>query len=618
MVPAVARRQGKRRLARLSRQVDDVQRVLDATDIVRIIGEHVRLKARGREYVGICPFHNDHDPSMCVVPHKQIFHCFVCQAGGNALTFTRKYHPMEFREALEYLAQRAGIELTPRSAPRGEQGDEPTASRTELLRANAAAGEFFQAILRHPEHGAAAREVIARRGIAPEMVTAFGLGASPDRWDGLLMTLRGKSLDERAFRAAGLLKERESGGHYDAFRARLMFPICDQAGRIIAFGGRQIKDDGLAKYINSEETPLFRKSQALYGLHLASRSIQQSRTAILVEGYTDVIACHQAGVDNVVAALGTALTAGHASVLRRMCDTVILIFDGDRAGQQAADRATEALFAEPIDVKVCDLSSLTSAKDPDELLKRPDGVVTLRSALVGAKDLLDFRFMRLRAKVAGLGAAALSRAIEEEIETLVNLGLKHLPPIRRSIVARQLAGIAGVDESSVLRAIASAGGRARAKEESPAPAVAARLTHEECLLGCALRDADLWTRIAEDQRALLLAPTDEVAALVAAGVRMLMAEGAVPTLERVLAVLDDERAIAAAVRYERRIDIEIEQDSQRLARLWEDCVRSVLMSRPAMEVKPTEDGDGYRTALTAIRDRATRLGPNRRSLPRPV
>lgn len=596
-----------------------MQRVLDATDIVRIIGEHVRLKARGREYVGICPFHDDHDPSMCVVPHKQIFHCFVCQAGGNALTFTRKYHPMEFREALEYLAQRAGIELTPREALRGEQpDDEPTASRTELLRANATAGEFFQAILRHPEHGAGAREVIARRGIAPEMVTTFGLGASPDRWDGLLMTLRGKGLDERAFRAAGLLKERESGGHYDAFRARLMFPICDQAGRIIAFGGRQIKDDGLAKYINSEETPVFRKSQALYGLHLASRSIQQSRTAILVEGYTDVIACHQAGVDNVVAALGTALTAGHASVLRRMCDTVILIFDGDRAGQQAADRATEALFAEPIDVKVCDLSGLTSAKDPDELLKRPDGVVTLRSALASARDLLDFRFFRLRAKVAGLGAAALSRAIDEEIETLVGLGLKHLPPIRRSIVARQLASVAGVDESSVLRAVAAAGGRARVKEAPPATNVATRLSHEECLLGCALRDADLWTRVSESERVILLSPEDDIAAMVAGGVRTLMTQGASPTLERLLAVLEDERAIAAAVRYERRIDVEIEQDSRRLIRLWEDCVRSVLMSRPAMEAKPMEGEDGYRTAMAAIRDRATRLGPNRRSLPRPV
>lgn len=609
-------------MATVLRHDDDLRRVLDASDIVRLIGEHVSLKARGREYVGLCPFHDDHDPSMCVVPHKQIFHCFVCGSGGNALTFVKKFHRMEFREALEFLAQRAGIELAPRKSA-SQPHDEPQASRADIIRANAVAGEFFQAILRHAEHGAEARAAINRRGISEDMTRAFALGASPDRWDGLLTTLRHKGLDEGVFRAAGLLKPRTEGsGYYDAFRGRLMFPICDQAGRIIAFGGRQLRDDGLAKYINSEETAVFRKAQTLYGLHLASRAIQKSHTAILVEGYTDVIACHQAGVDNVVAALGTALTPGHASILRRMCDTVILIFDGDRAGQDAADRATEALFAEPIDVKICELSNHSDAKDPDELLKREDGLATFRAALAASRDLLEFRFARLRSKVAGLGPAALSRAIDEEIEKLISLGLKNLPPIRRAIVARQLATVAGVDEPSVLRAIAGSRGRSVAphKEESPAPTLAARLAHGECLLGCALREPALWDRVRAEDRAALLTHDDGPPKAIARAIEALLHEGVTPTLERVLARLDDEQAVAAAVRYERRVDQEIEQNLERLERVWDDCVVTWLRIRAAclVEVKASDAEASYRVAVAAIRERAVKLGPNRRSLPRPV
>ena len=232
---------------------------------------------------------------------------------------------------------------------------------------------FFRAILNHPEHGQAAREVIARRGISDEMVERFLIGASPDRWDGLVMTSEKQGVRTEALLGAGLVKQRERGdGQYDALRNRLIFPICDQIGRVIAFGGRKINEEDEPKYLNSPETSVFKKSTTLFGINHAARAIKRERTAVIVEGYTDVIACHQAGVEHVVGTLGTALTSGHATVLRRLCDTVVLLFDGDAAGIKAADRAIEVLLSETIDIKIAALAGYTEAKDPDELFKQAE------------------------------------------------------------------------------------------------------------------------------------------------------------------------------------------------------------------------------------------------------
>ena len=390
-------------MAITTRHNEDKERVRDASDIVRVIGEHMAIKAKGREYVALCPFHDDHKPSMQIVPHKQIFHCFVCGSGGDVFTFVEKYHKMEFREAMEYLAERAGIELTkfssaPAAGTTADGGPAPV-TRSDLINANKAATDFFRAILNHADHGKLARDTIARRGIAPEMVEQFQIGASPDRWDGLVLTLQNKKLDNRAFLEAGLLKRREQGdGLYDALRNRLIFPIHDQIGRVIAFGGRKLKEEDEPKYLNSPETRLFEKAGTLYGLHQASRSIQAKRFAIITEGYTDTIACHQGGFTNAVATLGTALTPRHAQVLRRLCDTVVLLFDGDDAGQRAADRAVEVFFAEDLDVKIATLSGVTDAKDPDELLKREGGAAILQKAIDSATDLLSYRYARIRQK----------------------------------------------------------------------------------------------------------------------------------------------------------------------------------------------------------------------------
>ncbi len=463
---------------------DDKRRVIEATDLVRLIGEQVSLRKAGREFKCVCPFHDDHNPSMCVVPHKQIYHCFVCGAGGDALSFVINYHKMSFREALQFLADRAGITLSPpprRAAPSAPAAgprspDEPeyadTAepagiSRGALLEANSVAQSFFQGILRHAEHGAAARAILAKRGVSDEMVALFGLGASPDRWDGLALTLSAKGLPAAAFLSAGLLKQREGGtGVYDALRNRLTFPIHDSLGRVIAFGGRRVNDADEPKYLNSPETLLFSKSATLYALHHAAQAIRQEKTVIVCEGYMDAIACHQAGVKNVVATLGTALNASGARVLRRLAETIVLLFDGDDAGQRAADRAVEVLFAEPVDVRIALMTAVPAEpgqptpKDPDELLKQPRGVERFGAMVSGAVDALQFRFDRLHASTRGLALAARSRVFEDEITRLGELGLDRVAPMRKELIVQRLAGIAGIPAGTVRAALAQAAARA--------------------------------------------------------------------------------------------------------------------------------------------------------------
>ncbi len=555
---------------------DDRQRVRDASDIVSVIGEHLSLKAKGREYACLCPFHDDHNPSMSVVPHKQIFHCFVCGSGGDVFTFVQRYHSMEFREALEFLAERAGIELS-RRRPAGSHGDpqsEGGVSRAELIEANRVASDFFKAILTHPEHGVLAREVVEKRLLSPEMIETFCIGASPDRWDGLLSTIQSKGLDLPHFLGAGLIKPKDAGGAYDALRNRLIFPIHEHpTGRIIAFGARRLDDDDEPKYLNSPETPVFIKSKTLFGLHQAARSIQREGVAIIVEGYTDVIACHQAGITNVVGTLGTALTSQHAAVLRRLCDTVVLLFDADDAGQRAADRALEVLFSEEIDIRVA--RGEGDAKDPDELLRAENGVETFNAMVQGAQDLLDFRFGRLRARLSGAGIAEISRVLGEEMSRLNELGLDRVRPLRKRLILSKLAQIAGVDERTVREAIPGGRRIARAETQIEAKDVLGKsLGARESVLGAVLCDPTVWMAIGHDERDLLAAPLFEQEALraVADAVHMLDEDGRRPALGDVLGELESAEAQSAAVELERIVSVQTGGKGERFTDYWRECL----------------------------------------------
>lgn len=650
------------------RKNDDVDRVREASDIVRIVGEHVALKAKGREYVGLCPFHDDHKPSMNVVPSKGIFHCFVCGSGGDVFSFVQKYHKMEFREALEYLAEKVNVKLTPWKPAgggvvggkgEGHGGDrratQERVGRSDLLNANAFAAEFFKLILNHATHGATARNVIAKRRISPEMVAQFGLGASPDEWDGLVKMVRKKGIDERIFVEAGLIKRRDGGdGCYDALRNRLIFPIQDQIGRVIAFGGRKIKEEDEPKYLNSPETRLFNKSATLYGLNHAAKAIQQKHTAIITEGYTDTIACHQAGVSNAVATLGTALTREHAVVLRRLCDRVVLLFDGDEAGQRAADRAVPIFFAEPLDVRICALNRFTDAKDPDELLQREGGNEVFEKALAASIDLLEYRFVRLRARLAGAGVAAMSRAIDDEIAQYVEWGLGEVPPVRQTLIVKQLAALAGVDEDTVRRAIPRGRGGARrvptassaveAKsndadgppsepdEDGTLEATLSRvrsmgLGAAEHVLGCVLVDGELWSALPHDHGHELIAPATYRLALMsklAAVVDEIALGGDSPGLSHVLDVVEDLDVKALATALHQRLEHETENSRERLRRHFNECVRqasrdvSFGAARPrATNDEQSEEEREYLAMIEVQRRAHAELGADRRKMPRP-
>lgn len=592
----------------------DRDRVRHASDIVRIVGEAVRLKPRGREFVGLCPFHDDHNPSMSVIPAKGIFHCFVCGTGGDVFTFVQKMHGMEFREALEYLAERAGIVLTPRKAP--AQGAEPAISRRDLVQVNAFAAEFYRSVLRHGEHGAAGRQVIDQRGISAEMVQAFGLGVAPNRWDGLILKARASGVSEDQLLAAGLIKRREGApGCYDLLRHRLIFPIQDQVGRVIAFGGRKINPEDEPKYLNSPETAVFEKSGTLYGLHQASRSIQQERAAIVTEGYTDVIACHQAGFTTAVAALGTALTARHASMLRRLCETIILLFDSDDAGQRAADRATEVFFAEPVDVRVCTLGAFSDAKDPDELLKRPGGAEAFRAALSASTDLLEFRYRRLGAQAHGKGPAAMQRLLEDELARLVELGLSSVDPLRRALIMRRLSEISGLSQDVIAKAT-PVGRRPRAftAPEAAVRAVPARLLPADWLLGAALIEPQLRTNLAPAERSMLAAAaySSPVLASAVRHIEDMESDGRPCALADLLARIDDPGEASTLVDLTRRVERETEADPERLGRLWSDCLAQVKRARG-----DEADDASALTRLAAARSRHATLGGDPRAMPRP-
>ncbi len=436
-------------------------RVLEATDLVSLIGEHVRLVRKGREHHGLCPFHDDHRPSMAVVTHKGIpfFKCFSCGAAGNAIDFMMRYHRLEFPDAFRQLAERAGITLSSRRPAEAGERD----VRSALLRANEIAAKAFRRFLDDAELGAVSRAVLDRRGVAAAQRDSFGLGAAPDAWDRLATGLeswvskqsRGdgdrQPLRMEDFAEAGLVRRSSRGGWIDGFRNRVVFPIRSEMGRVVAFGARQIDPEDQPKYLNSPESAVFDKSATLYGLDLAKQSIIKRREAVVVEGYLDVIACHAAGFDQVVATLGTALTPDHARLLRHKAERVVLLFDGDEAGQRAADRAVEVFFGGTLDVRI---GVLPGGLDPDDLLKQDGGREALQASIDGAIDAIAFLLRRFRTNFSSAaGISGRQSAIEAFLRRLADLGFARMPAVRRSLVLDQLAQLTGLSIPDLLKSI---------------------------------------------------------------------------------------------------------------------------------------------------------------------
>jgi len=373
---------------------DDLkERVRDAIDIVDLVGTYLSLRRAGKAMVGLCPWHEDSRPSFHVNPERQTFRCWVCNIGGDAFSFLMRMERLEFREALEQLAQRAGIDL-----PRGRGGlppDEKTAIQAALTWA---AGRYRDCLRTSPE-ARVARDYLAGRGLSKETVDRFQLGYAPPGWDWLLRQASAAGIAADHLLKAGLVVERQDrSGHYDRFRDRVLFPICDQFSRCVAFGGRVLPGapPDSAKYINSPETPLFSKSSMLYGLDTAREAMSRSRRAIVVEGYTDCLAARQAGIDDVVAVLGTALGERHAKLLRRYADRIVLVLDGDDAGRRRADEILDVILAEPIDVRI---ARLPAGVDPCEFVLQ-EGREAFESLAANAGDPLDYRLDEAVARLA--------------------------------------------------------------------------------------------------------------------------------------------------------------------------------------------------------------------------
>ncbi|MEX2173114.1 MAG: DNA primase [Pirellulaceae bacterium] len=397
---------------------DAKEQVRQATDIVDLVGRSVALRRQGRQFVGLCPWHPDRKPSLTVNPDRQTWKCWVCDIGGDAYSFVMKQEGCDFREALTMLAERAGIELSNQPRRKAEPGS-PDDKNALYQCCEWAARQFHEYLLRS-EQAEAARNYVEDRAITPVSVERFLVGYAPQDNTWLLNRARNTPFAPAVLEAAGLLSKYEDSGTYrDFFRGRVMFPIRDTQARPVAFGGRilpQLATDKTGKYINSRETRLYTKSDTLYALDLAKNHISKSRQLTVVEGYTDVILCHQHGVNDVVACCGTALTERHIRILKRFADTIYLVLDGDDAGQRRTNEVLELFVAAQVDLRVM---TLPDELDPAEFMIERGGDA-FRDLLATATDALEHK---IRTATRGIDLARdthrASQALEEILKTIV-------------------------------------------------------------------------------------------------------------------------------------------------------------------------------------------------------
>lgn len=414
-----------------------ISRVQQANDIIDVISEHVQLKKKGREMVGLCPFHQDHKPSLYVNPSKQIFKCFACGAGGDVLKFMQMREGLTFPQAVERLAERGGVPIQrPRHARVKTAQGNGDVDPNMLARLNEWAAKFFQRTLADPEQGRTARDYLSQRRISPESIAKWRLGVAPNGVDAMARAAASK-IPPKLLLQGGLT----TGAGQDKFAGRLMFTITDVTGRVIGFGGRTLNGVG-AKYMNSPTTPLFDKSNTLYGLEQARHEIVKTGTAVVVEGYTDVIMAHQFGCENVVATLGTSFTAGHGRILRRYAKRVVLLFDSDTAGREAANRALEVCLSQRLDIK---LGFVEEGKDPCEFLLTA-GKEAFDRIIAEATDVLQFKWDRLRDAFERDDTLASRREVVNEFLQAVATGLaaNNLPMIDSGLIVNRLSKIIGL------------------------------------------------------------------------------------------------------------------------------------------------------------------------------
>ncbi len=431
-------------------------KILDLVDIVEVIGERIPLKPKGREMVGLCPFHDDHKPSFNVSPTKKIFKCWSCGAGGDVIKFVQLYERVNFREALGRLAERAGIDaqVSPEERRRFE-------ARDALRRVMVWARAYFHRNLLETDAGRVALDYAHSRGLSDETIERFGIGLATDAWDDLLQSARRARVPAALLEQGGLVTTNEKGRTYDRFRNRLIFPICDSLGRPIAFGGRTLGDDQ-AKYLNSPESALFQKSRVLFAFDAARDAMRSDARAVVVEGYLDAVLLHQHGISSAVATLGTALSDSHIKLLKPLVDSVVLCFDGDEAGQRAADRGLETAVQHAVDVRIC---VLDGGLDPADMVTQK-GAAALTNVLSGAQDALQFKWdQTVRSLKQGERRASRS-GIEAFLNVVANASVAGgIDPMEQSFLVDRLAGVLSLPSDTVYSMLARARDQVRRQRQ---------------------------------------------------------------------------------------------------------------------------------------------------------
>lgn len=424
--------------------MDFAEQLKSSIDIVKVIGEYVRLERKGAtgRYTGLCPFHQEKTPSFSVNQARQFYKCFGCGAGGDVLKFVMEHDGLTFFETLRFLSERYGIPMPQRH----EYSDAESRTRAALLEMHETAANIFRDNLRAPQ-GAEARAYLERRGLSQELIDTFGLGFADPSGQALVRRFGEGRFSNEQLEASGLVRRRESGGHFDSFRGRLMFPIHNESGKVIAFGGRAMRDEDQPKYLNSPETPIYKKTSVLYNLHRARDGMRKSNRAVLVEGYMDVIGVYAAGIKEAVASCGTALTNAQVRSVHRHADSVVVNFDPDTAGENAAERAIDLLLDEGLHVRVLSLGggSDEAKLDPDEYVKR-FGAESYRARLDGASTYFHWLADRARARYD-------MRSPDGRVDVfryLLPAVLKIPNKLERAAVANDLASYLGVDPGLVL------------------------------------------------------------------------------------------------------------------------------------------------------------------------
>ncbi|MCE5311803.1 MAG: DNA primase [Nitrospiraceae bacterium] len=558
--------------------IEDIKSRLNIEDVV---SDYVELKKSGQNLKGICPFHTEKTPSFMVNPSKQIFHCFGCNTGGDMFTFVMQYENITFGEAAEQLGRRAGLDL---DSYKGA-GKKNRGLKEKIYAINSEAAALFSENL---QGNNTAMQYLRKRGIEEATISTFGLGFSKSDKDRLYRHLRSKDYTDEDIKASGLVFFGDRGP-LDFFRNRLMFTITDQQSRIIAFGGRVMQaESSLPKYINSSDSPVFKKGETCYGLSQAKNSITQKGYCIIVEGYFDVIMCHQHGIQNVIAPLGTALTSGHLARLKRFTNKILLVFDGDPAGVSATKRSLELLFAEAFISKIL---LLPKGDDPDTFL-RAKGAASMRSAMAKAITPADFMLRTTKDRLA---------AVRETLKML-NACPDHL---LRDETIRQLADRSKINESALRDELISSSKKSQ-HSARPGDVAASRRstvmanTEEELLLNIALGIPDAAEQIIK-KLDLSHIETPIIRSIFEKIKRITEGNESSLSEEQLMRECEPEEQVFVS-----RHSVKLQVDAQEVNNNIRDCLKKISLRRIDSAMREAED-QGDETAIMRLRTEKTRI-----------